>query len=110
MITKLTKKGITIKIVSGNYHREVGLCEQAVYNIKQLIINTFCNKVITSILDFQHMCGLIEFFINRRPTLNLDDRLVARFTCDEIFIERSNIPLLSDKVFSNVVQTYVKQY
>ena len=82
MITKLTKKGITIKIVSGNYHREVGLCEQAVYNVKQLIINTFCNKVITSILDFQHMCGLIEFFINRHPTLNLNDRLVTPFIYD----------------------------
>ena len=44
-VNLLAQKGITIKVSSGNYHREVGLSERAVYKVKQLIINNFRNKL-----------------------------------------------------------------
>ena len=61
----LAQQGIIIKIASGNYHREVGLSEHALHNVKPLLINSFREKVISSIFNFEHMCGLIEFYLNK---------------------------------------------
>ena len=52
------------------------------------------------------MCGLIEFYINKCPMLNLGNKMITTYTYDKIMLERSNVPvnsnfLISDKVFPN---------
>ena len=105
----LAKRGIIIKISSGDYHRELGLSERIVFNIKQLLISTFRGKVISSYFDYIHFCGLLEYFINRRPTLDIDSNILTPYSYEEFTLDRSNVPVdhnftFSDNVFPTAVE------
>ena len=61
----LYRHGITIIIANGVHHLKVGLVENAVYNIKQCLINLFLAKPhITDLFELNHRLAIIETFIN----------------------------------------------
>ena len=71
----LEKHGIGVIIADGNRHSLVGLCENAVYNVKKLLISLFPNRPhIEDMFELNHRLSLIEQFLNERPTFAVGDQ------------------------------------
>ena len=71
----LEKHGIRVIIADGNRHSLVGLCENAVYNVKKLLISLFPNRPhVQDLFELNHRLSLIEQFLNKRPTFAVGDQ------------------------------------